>query len=321
MSPVPPRRWTANELAADSRRAGADFRQERLDEPLALWKTTFRACRTDVRRLFRELDMRHPVRPHSSRIADLHAQGLGDVLRYLSAPPISEDDLKALVDSPSLAVRTLRQKPHVARSVLRTALLTLDPVRFPWVHHGTVPRGPEWRAAIDSTSALMAVQRVATARRHSGKNNQEQAARAYLASIGLVEVAPRRVDTFYTAPAPGEFCGECEVAGRKADIVVRMFDGRLLLIECKVSNSAVNSVKRVNNDAGAKAAAWIQRLGDSQVVPAALLSGVFKVLNLDQAQDLRLTLFWAHRLSDIGDFIQATSPGSGDAPSFTNPRD
>lgn len=300
-----PHRWTADELAADVRQALADFRRERLGEPLVLWLSTFRTCRAQVRRLFRELDLRHPARPHSRKIVDIYAHGLGEPLRYFAAPPISQDDLKALVES-SLAMRALRREPYIPRSVLRTALLTLDPIRFPWVHHGTQPRGPEWRAAINSTSALMAAQRVATHRRHRGKNDQEKAARAYLASIGLVEVAPRRIDTFYTAPAPGEFCGESEVAERKADIVVRLFDGRLLLIECKVSNSALNSVKRVNNDAGAKAAAWIQRLGDAQVVPAALLSGVFKVRNLNQAQDLRLTLFWAHRLTDLGAFIMAT---------------
>lgn len=305
MSSTKPRRWTVDELAADVRRALADFRRERLGEPLALWKSTFLASRAQVRRLFRELDLRHPARPHSRKIVDIYAKGLGDPLRYFAAPPISQDDLKALVES-SLAMRTLRRKPHVSRSVLRTVLLTLDPLRFPWVHHGTAPRGPEWRSAINSTSALMATQQVATSRRHSGKNDQENAVRSYLTSLGLAEVAPRRIDTFYTAPAPGEFCGECEVAERKADIVVRLFDGRLLLIECKVSNSALNSVKRVNNDAGAKAAAWTQRLGDSQVIPAALLSGVFKVRNLNQAQDLRLTLFWAHRLTDLGAFIMAT---------------
>lgn len=305
MIPAKPKRWTADELASDVKQAIIDFRRERLGEPLASWKATFRDCRGLVRRLFRELDLRHPTRPHSSKIVELYAQGLGEPLRYFAAPPISNDDLKALVDS-SLAVRTLRRTPHAARSVLRTALLTLDPIRFTWIHQGTTPRGPEWRAAINSTSALMTAQRVATARRHRGKNDQEQAAKDYLASIGLVEVEPRRIDTFYTAPAPGEFCGESEVAGRKADIVVRLFDGRLLLIECKVSNSALNSVKRVNNDAGAKAAAWIQRLGDAQVIPAALLSGVFKVRNLEQAQALSLTLFWTHRLEDLRDFIQET---------------
>lgn len=300
-----PRRWTPDELASDVRQAIAAFRRERLSEPTILWKSEFRTCRAQVRRVFRSLGLRRPSRPHSSQIVELYAQGLGDPLRYFTAPPISQDDLKSLVGS-SLAMRTLRRQPYVARSILRTTLLTLDPVRFPWLHHGTVPRGPEWRAAINSTSALMAEQRVATARRHRGKNDQEQAGKAYLAAIGLMEVAPRRIDTLYTAPAPGEFCGESEVAGRKADIVVRLFDGRLLLIECKVSNSALNSVKRVNNDAGAKAAVWIQRLGDSQVIPAALLSGVFKVRNLEQAQDLRLTLLWSHRIGDLGTFIEAT---------------
>lgn len=302
-----PIQWTTDEFADDVAQAIADFRRERLGEPMELWKATFRDCRILVRQVFRKLNLRRPSRPHSRAIADLYKAGLGDPLRYLSAPPISQDDLKALVDS-TLSSRTLSRKPYVARAVLRALLLTLDPIRFPWIYQRVLPSGSEWRMAINATSALMTSQRVATVRRNRGKNEQEQAARAYLASIGLIEVASRRIDTFYTAPAPGEYCGESEVAGRKADIVVRLFDGRLLLIECKVSNSALNSVKRVNNDAGAKAAEWIQRLGDSQVVPAALLSGVFKVRNLQQAQNLHLSIFWAHRLEDLGDFIHTTRP-------------
>jgi hypothetical protein len=110
------------------------------------------------------------------------------------------------------------------------------------------------------------------------------------------------------APAPGSFCREAQVAGRKADIVVVLYDKRLLLIECKVSNSALNSVKRVNNDAGAKASIWIKSLGEVQVVPAVMLSGVFKPHNLEQAQNQKLSLFWAHRMEDLGEFILSTKP-------------
>jgi hypothetical protein len=94
----------------------------------------------------------------------------------------------------------------------------------------------------------------------------------------------------------------------KADIPVRLFDGRLMPIECKVSNSEVNSVKRINNDAAAKAVGWRRRLGEDQVVPVAMLSGVFKVANLLQAQGAGLTLFWAHRLDQLQAFIEATRP-------------
>jgi hypothetical protein len=42
-------------------------------------------------------------------------------------------------------------------------------------------------------------------------------------------------------------------------------------------------VKRLNNDAAAKAEYWLKEFGTSQVIPAAILSGVFKVTNLTQA--------------------------------------
>jgi hypothetical protein len=87
---------------------------------------------------------------------------------------------------------------------------------------------------------------------------------------------------------------------------VRLYDGRLMPVECKVSNSSTNSVKRINNDAQVKAGVWLQELGTNQVVPAAVLSGVFKVRNPVGAQIGELTLFWAHELDDMRRFIDAT---------------
>ncbi len=107
----------------------------------------------------------------------------------------------------------------------------------------------------------------------------------YLTLIGLKQVDPRPIPTVREAPEPGEFCGESPLASRKADIVVALHDGRVMPIECKVSNSALNSVKRLNNDAAAKAAQWLDALGKDQVVPCALLSGVFKKRNLEHAQN------------------------------------
>jgi hypothetical protein len=119
-------------------------------------------------------------------------------------------------------------------------------------------------------------------------------------------VAARPIRTLDDAPKAGEFCGEALVGSRKADISVRLFDRRLMPVECKVSNSSTNSVKRLNNDAEAKAGTWHRELGTRQVVPAAVLSGVFKVHNLLQAQTGGLTLFWAHKLDDMRAFIEST---------------
>ena len=38
------------------------------------------------------------------------------------------------------------------------------------------------------------------------------------------------------APAIGHFCGESILGTRKADVVVRLWDGRVLAAECKVSS-------------------------------------------------------------------------------------
>ena len=77
-------------------------------------------------------------------------------------------------------------------------------------------------------------------------------------------------------------------------------------IECKVSNSAVNSYKRVNHEAAGKARGWITAFGQRQIVPAAVIAGVFNPGNLIGAQTVGLALFWNHRLDDLAEFIRST---------------
>ena len=96
-----------------------------------------------------------------------------------------------------------------------------------------------------------------------------------LSSVGFKEVATREIPMLTAAPNSGEFCGETRLAGTRANVVVRVRDSRVMPIECKVSNSAVNSYKRIVHDTGGKAATWYRELGAAQVVPAAVLSGVF----------------------------------------------
>ena len=63
------------------------------------------------------------------------------------------------------------------------------------------------------------------------------------------------------APAPGEFCGESKLGDTRADLVIRLYDRRAMPVECKSSNSAVNSFKRINHEALGKARAWIAAFG------------------------------------------------------------
>ena len=62
----------------------------------------------------------------------------------------------------------------------------------------------------------------------------------------------------------------------------------------------------MNNDAAVKAVKWLEIFGRDQVVPAALLAGVYKAGPLAEAQSDGLTLFWAHRLGDLLTWIDRT---------------
>lgn len=107
-------------------------------------------------------------------------------------------------------------------------------------------------------------------------------------------------------PRPGEvFRRETRVAGTKADVVLGLFDGRIMCLECKVSNSEVNSYKRLNHEVIDKVAKWTGEFG-RQCVPGAVLKGCFKASNLVSAQGEGAFLFWSSSLDSLVDFVNET---------------
>ena len=94
------------------------------------------------------------------------------------------------------------------------------------------------------------------------------------------------------------------MGGTRADFTIGLRE-RLLLIECKASNSEVNSYKRLNHEIGDKAAVWKRSFGES-VIPAAVLAGVFKVDNLEEAQRGGIAIFWEHDVATLFEFVAAT---------------
>jgi len=302
MSQAPPR-WPLTRLQADAAQSAADFRQERLAASDA-WAHHVEASKAKFDKL-----MPHLAGPEALSDVALTAvlrSGLGEALRYIAGPPVSEDDLRVLADVEGLGASRLASDPAALAKIRQVLLRIVDAHRFPWLQAGRGAMPEELAAARLASAVLLAAQRIATERRMQGKDSQEAAVKLYLTTIGLTEVAPTAIQTLVHGPQTGQFCGECLLGERKADVVVRLHDTRLLAIECKVSNSATNSVKRLNNDAAVKATYWLQQFGRLQVVPAAVVSGVFKVLNLEQAQERGLALFWAHDLRQLGLFIQST---------------
>jgi hypothetical protein len=304
---VPPPRWGKDQLKEHAAEAVQKFREVRMREPLERYLEQFDSFRGTVGELIEgTVDL--------SLLRDQAAEQLSqaDVLtavRYLAGPPVSADDLKELAgDGVSLARTRLSRDPEMAKLVVDTVLLGLDRIRFPWIGEDREPTAAEREVAVITTAAMIATQRVQTARRNEAKKEQEAAVAEVLKQNGFTQVPTRAIHNITHFPDVGEFCRESDFGGRKADLVVRLWDGRVLPLECKVSNSSTNSIKRLNNDAAAKAEVWMTKFGTATVVPGAVLSGVFKIHSLENAQARGLTLFWAHRLDAMIYFIEGTRP-------------
>lgn len=305
METVGPPRWSEVQFEQDAAAAVLQFRDTRVHEPLESYLHHFAHYRGLVERLIDQTD-------DLARLAERAVGVLTDperltAVRYLASPAISEDDLKVLADA-VLTPKRLAADPSMAGRVVGTVLLGLDGERFPWVAQGRRATEEERKAAVVATAALIATQKVQTDRRNEAKRRQEGAVARALLDAGFTEVPTRAVANVSHLPDRGQFCAEALFGSRKADLIIRLWDGRVMPTECKVSNSSTNSVKRLNNDAAVKARTWLHEFGTATCVPAAVLSGVFKVHNLVAAQSDGLTLFWAHSLDRMLAFIDSGRP-------------
>jgi hypothetical protein len=297
--------WSASELESACRASIAAFRRERVSEPLEQYLEYYQQSREAIETILELTVDLLRVRDHA--VDTLANLDLVDTVRYLASPPISKDDLETIAEV-TLAPTLLEKEPGRAAKLLDVVLQGLDRERFPWLGEDREATEAERETAIVSTAAMRAFRRVETSRRTEGKKSQEQRVADFLSDqMGYVQVVPNLIPNLSKAPEPGQFCGETKVASRKADICIRLWDGRVMPLECKVSNSSTNSYKRINNDAAIKAKSWRDELGSVNVVPAAVLSGVFTRANLEYAQDKGLALFWSHDLSPLAQFIDSTS--------------
>ena len=192
--------------------------------------------------------------------------------------------------------------------MIETILLGLDRERFPWLAENREATEAERRTAVVASAALIASRRVLTSRANISPARQQKLVRSTLRLMGFVEDNSKAIPNFSAAPPIGHFSGESVLGIRKADVVARLWDGRILAIECKISNSQVNSIKRLNNDAVVKANIWRQDFGEANIVPCAMLAGVFGLRHLKESQERGLSLFWSHSIDEMSTFIEATRP-------------
>lgn len=307
---VDPPRWSNDQLAEDRKTAIEQFRTERLTQQTGVLSAEYDQAYQAIDDVLEGTQDLINIEAYLREI--LADQRRRDAFRYLATPPLSEDDWKTLAETESLAVAAIGLDAELMERLVSSVLADLDSERFPWVHAQLSPTEKERHAARLATAVMMVAQRIETRRRNEGKKAQEGLVAAALIEAGFkqITVPHRHLDSLASGPQAGEFSTEVELPSRdKADFVIGLWDRRHLLIECKVSNSETNSIKRLIRETGGKASKWLQTYGEANVIPAAVISGVFKLRHLQDAQEKhKTTLFWAHNLAALTNWIETTRP-------------
>lgn len=291
-----PRRWSNEELSRDRELSEARFLLEREGEGPTAFYAAWDAVRPQIERAL--------VLTQDLRSIDAEAlvgdRGLWQTLRYFCAPPISEEDLWTLVGKKFRNVPTSH-----AQKTAEAFVSVLDHRRSPWVEQSREPTGLERDLAVFSTTVLLAHESAKTRRRGVSSKAQEAAVSEALVAAG-VQFDPSRASILRLDELERfSFSRERKVAGAKCDIPVRLKDGRLLALECKVSNGPKNSWKRLQREVGGKSDTWRREYG-SQVVTGALLAGVFDLTCVRRAQEeQKVAIFWQHDLGPLLAFVAA----------------
>ena len=303
-----PRSWDDASLAAEVRRAINEFADRRLAEPGGTYSEHLVAARRAVVTVMQRLKRVDMNDPDASLVCSIARDPkLFTALRYIAGPPISADDLAVLVTRKTqrISPRALARSDDLAEDVLALICRMADLARFPWLATRRRPTRSELRYAIRATAVSIAAQSMQTERRGYGRAIEAQLRnRLLMAGFEKVPAANSgRIDNPTHHPKPRQFYGECNLRGRRTDLLIGLADGRAVAVEAKDSSSAVNSVKRVLNDTAAKARHWQAKCGED-VVSVALLSGVFKVADLASAQASGLYLVFAHDLDAFAGWLE-----------------
>ena len=304
--PKPAREWTSAEIQADCAHAKADFRVRRTAGPLNDYLLEFPTAKASADNIVGKLTHILATPADQSLLARIVADPAKfTALRYLAAPPISEDDLDTLLGS-SLSATALQKDARLANELVSLLSASLDPKRFPWIAAGKRPTTTELGAAKLASAVAAAIARVQTRRRGDEKAALEDDIDALLQRMGWTRVAkPRYAITLLAhGPKAGEYVQHCTLGADNMDFAIGLKRGRILALEAKESNSEINSRKRLNKEVVVDAQ-QLQRHFGTQVVAATALRGVFKPEYVEVAQSTPLVIYWSHRLDDLKAFLVA----------------
>lgn len=225
------------------------------------------------------------------------------VYRQMLAPPMSQDQFRLVCTQYSKTAEN-NNRPvtaAAATAVANVIAARLDRGLAGWVGGTSPPSRQELATLLRVTSTLMAIQKVATARRSRLATEQEYAVEFMLTGNGWTKLPSKLIDTRAAVP-PKSFMRKTRFATetttpQEVDIACGLERSYVLAMECKVTNDETNSVKRIN-DVLKKASAWKAHWG-SFVITAALLQGVVAPKDVQRLTDAGVHVFWSHDLASF----------------------
>lgn len=228
--------------------------------------------------------------------------------RHMTAPPISQDQFElacSVWKKGSEKPRARKIKPDVAVAVSVSFASRCSHSLAPWVAESRAPRITEIKKLLWSVAPLLANQQVATLQRNRAAGVQEGALVALLLRKGWTRLPASPLDTRGTLPERHFMhktrFATASAAPQEVDVAIGLKQSLVLATECKVSNDATNSIKRVN-DVLKKAKAWKDHWG-SFVKTAALLQGVIAPKDVYRLLDEGVEVFWSHDLPQFEQWI------------------
>ena len=231
------------------------------------------------------------------------------VFRHAVAPPVSQDQFKILCTPWSKGAENNSKPatPAAAAAAEAVILERLDRGLARWVGKGSNPTRGDIRKFLTVVPALMAQQKVATARRKRLAFEQEYAVIDMLQTDGWTRLPSRLIDQRAAVP-PKHFMHKTRFASgpeqhQEVDVACGLKGTYVVAIECKSTNDETNSVKRIN-DVLKKASAWKLHWG-SFVITAALLQGVIAPKDVRRLTDAGVEVFWSHDLDAFKAWLNA----------------
>lgn len=230
------------------------------------------------------------------------------VFRHMTAPPISQDQFSLVCPgwrkgTEKVGGITVRQDEAdfvaAAFEERRSRPLT------PWVDANRPPLKREIRRLLWTIAPLIASQQVQTLQRNRAAAKQEMAVISLLTSKRWDKQQASLLDT-RAALGSKQFMHKTRYAtatatAQEVDIALGIGNTFVLAMECKVSNDATNSVKRIN-DVLKKSIAWKTHWG-SFVKTAALLQGVIAAKDVYRLIDEGVEVFWSHDLTAFEEWL------------------